>query len=53
MSHAAVFVSFIIPFRSMMVRGGMSIQDKIDQLVLPDQQKKTIIDKNELPPQIE
>jgi hypothetical protein len=29
MSHVAAFVSFIVPFPSMMVRGGMSIQDKI------------------------
>jgi hypothetical protein len=29
MSHGAVSVSFIVSFPSMMVRAGMSIQDKI------------------------
>jgi hypothetical protein len=52
MSHVAASVSFIVPFPSMMVRGRMSIQDKIDELTLPNQREKTIIADSELPRQI-
>jgi hypothetical protein len=52
MSHVAASVSFIVSFPSMMVRAGMSIQDKIDRLILPGQREKTITDDNEFPRQI-
>jgi hypothetical protein len=44
MSHVAASVSFIVPFPSMMVRAGMSFQDKIDQLILRGQRESPIID---------
>jgi hypothetical protein len=42
MSHVAASVSFIVSFPSMMVRAGMSIQDKIDRLILPGQRQSPL-----------